>query len=144
MKYKHVLFLYPYPAKAVTDTMMLFPPTGLEYVATSAKKYVGKVTLLDLRYEKDLSNIKNLLDFIQREKIDIIGVSIGWNRYLKEFLNLVKKIPKNIFGIFGYAIDPETKICYHRCFEPRTTQELLSEYLNEEAWKVTLEDLTQA
>ena len=62
---------------------------------------MGKVTLLDLRYEKDLSNIKNLLDFIQREKIDIIGVSIGWNRYLKEVLNLVKQMPKNIPLVVG-------------------------------------------
>jgi anaerobic magnesium-protoporphyrin IX monomethyl ester cyclase len=100
MKYKHVLFLYPYPEKAVTDTMMLFPPTGLEYVATSAKDLVGKVTLLDLRYEKDLGNIKNLLDFIQRE-IDIIGISIGWNRYLKEVLDLVKQMPQNIPLVVG-------------------------------------------
>jgi len=100
MKYKHALFLYPYPERAVTDTMMLFPPTGLEYVATSAKNHVGKVTLLDLRYEKDLSNIKNLLDFIKRE-IDIIGVSIGWNRYLKEVLDLTKQMPKNIPLVVG-------------------------------------------
>ena len=100
MKYNHALFLYPYPEKAVTDTMMLFPPTGLEYVATSAKDHVGKVTLLDLRYEKDLSNIKNLLDFIQRE-IDIIGISIGWNRYLKEVLDLVKQMPMNIPLVVG-------------------------------------------
>lgn len=100
MKYNHALFLYPYPERAVTDTMMLFPPTGLEYVATSAKNHVGKVTLLDLRYEKDLSNIKNLLDFIQRE-IDIIGISIGWNRYLKEVLDLVKQMPMNIPLVVG-------------------------------------------
>ena len=100
MKYNHALFLYPYPERAVTDTMMLFPPTGLEYVATSAKNYVGKVTLLDLRYEKDLSDIKNLLDFIQRE-IDIIGISIGWNRYLKEVLDLVKQMPMNIPLVVG-------------------------------------------
>ena len=34
--------------------MMLFPPIGLEYVATSAKGLVDKITLLDLRQEKEL------------------------------------------------------------------------------------------
>lgn len=48
------------------------------------------------------------------------------------------------FGIFGYAIDPETKLLYHRCFEPKTSQTLLKEYLDAQCWKVTLDDLAQA
>ena len=33
--------------------MGIFPPTGLEYIATNIKSHVGKLTLLDLRYENN-------------------------------------------------------------------------------------------
>jgi len=57
--------------------MMLFPPTGLEYVATNALGLVNKITLLDLRQEKDLSDTDKLISFISSQ-IDIVCVSIGW------------------------------------------------------------------
>ena len=63
LKYKHVLALYPY-FRDSTATMGLFPPTGLEYIATNAKDLVGKVTLLDLRYEKEYRDVKILSDFM--------------------------------------------------------------------------------
>ncbi len=50
---------------------------------------------------------------------------------------------QQIFGIFGYIFDPEEKILYHRCFEPKTAQQLLKEYLDEQQWKVTLEELVE-
>ena len=48
------------------------------------------------------------------------------------------------FGIFGYAINPIEKLCYHRCFEERTSEQLLNEYLNAQEWKVTLDQIAQA
>jgi hypothetical protein len=36
MQYNHALFLNPYIERNASNNMMLFPPTGLEYVATSA------------------------------------------------------------------------------------------------------------
>lgn len=48
------------------------------------------------------------------------------------------------FGIFGFAIDPITKLCYHRCFEERTNKQLLNEYLNAQEWKVTLDQIAQS
>ena len=72
MKYNHALFLNPYTSSDSSRDMVrgLFPPTGLEYVATSAKDFVDKLTLVDLTYEKDLSNSDKLLDFISKEKSD--------------------------------------------------------------------------
>ncbi|MDD4955693.1 MAG: hypothetical protein PHP17_06625, partial [Candidatus Omnitrophica bacterium] len=67
IKYKHALFLNPYIENHATSVMKLFPPTGLEYVASSAKDYVGRITLLDLRYEKELTNPANLFAFIKKE-----------------------------------------------------------------------------
>ncbi len=48
------------------------------------------------------------------------------------------------FGFFGYAIDPVHKICYHRCFEERTSQQLLNEYLDTQEWKVKLDQFAHA
>jgi radical SAM superfamily enzyme YgiQ (UPF0313 family) len=80
--------------------MMLFPPTGLEYVATSAKGIVNKITLLDLRYEKDLCDTDKLLTFIS-SSTDIICVGIGWNRQFEEICQLLNRMPKNIPLVVG-------------------------------------------
>ena len=48
MKYKHVLALNPY-CEETSATMGIFPPTGLEYIASNIKDLVGKVTLLEIR-----------------------------------------------------------------------------------------------
>ncbi len=100
MKYRHSLFLNPYIERSATSAMKLFPPTGLEYVATSAKDAVDKVTLLDLRYEVELSKTDKLLDFIAKE-IDIVCVGIGWDRQIKEIYQLLNDIPKDIPLIVG-------------------------------------------
>lgn len=80
--------------------MRLFPPTGLEYVATSAKDLVEKLTILDLRNEEDLSSPAKLVDFIQKE-IDIICVGITWDYQFKEVCDLLNQMPDNIPLIVG-------------------------------------------
>lgn len=115
MKYKHALFLNPYIESTTTSMMGLFPPTGLEYVATSAKDLVGKITLLDLRYEKELSNTDKLLDFISKE-IDIICVGIAWNRQFKEICDLLNLMPDNIpLVVGGYKATEESKELFQIC-----------------------------
>jgi len=99
-RYKHALFLNPYIENHATSVMKLFPPTGLEYVATSAKEYVEKITLLDLRYEKELTNPVNLFELIRRE-IDIVCVSIGWDRQFKEICGLLSCMPDDIPLVVG-------------------------------------------
>ena len=115
MKYKHALFLNPYIESTATSIMGLFPPTGLEYVATSAKDVVGKLTLLDLRYEKELTNSDKLLDFISKE-IDIICVSIAWNRQFEEICSLLNLMPDNIpLVVGGYKATEEAKELFGIC-----------------------------
>lgn len=115
MKYKHALFLNPYIEKNNTSTMKLFPPIGLEYVATSAKGLSGKVSLLDLRYEKDLSDTDRLLDFIRRE-IDIICVTIGWDRQFKEICNLLNLMPDDIpLVVGGYKATEKVQELFEAC-----------------------------
>jgi len=115
MKYKHALFLNPYIESTATSIMRLFPPTGLEYVATSAQGLAEKVTLLDLRYEKDLCDTTKLLDFIKKE-IDIVCVGIGWDRQFKEILNLLNQMPDNIpLVVGGFKATMEVEEIFKAC-----------------------------
>ncbi len=101
MKFKHALFLNPYVENTATSIMGLFPSTGLEYVATSVKGLVDKLTLLDLRYEKDLADPAKLIQFIKSEAIDVVCVNIGWDRQFKEICELLNKLPEDLTIIAG-------------------------------------------
>ena len=115
MRYKHALFLNPYIESTATSIMGLFPPTGLEYVATGAKGLVDKITLLDLRYGKELCDPDKLLDFIRRE-IDIICVSIGWDRQFKEICDLLNQMPDNIsLVVGGYKATEQVEELFQAC-----------------------------
>jgi radical SAM superfamily enzyme YgiQ (UPF0313 family) len=99
--YKHALFLNPYIESSDTSVMKLFPPVGLEYVATSAKGLVEKLTLLDLRHEKELCDPDKLLDFIKSQGVDIICVSMIWDRQYEEICRLISRFPEGIPLIVG-------------------------------------------
>ena len=114
MKYKHVLALYPY-FKDSTATMGVFPPTGLEYIATNIQDHVGNVTLLDLRYEKDYQDIKLLSEFIKNE-IDLVCISITWNSQFNLICDLINQLPDDItIVIGGYKATEEVEFLFERC-----------------------------
>ena len=95
--------------------MMLFPPVGLEYVATSAKGLVDKVTLLDLRFEKDFSDTDKLLGFISGA-VDIICVSIGWDRQFEEICALLNRMPAHIpLIVGGYTATEKVEDFFKAC-----------------------------
>jgi len=113
MKYKHALFLYPYIENSVG--MCLFPPTGLEYVATSAKDHVGKITVVDLRYDKILCDTGKLVDFIRKD-IDLICVSVSWNRQVEEVYGLLNSMPDEIpLVVGGYKATEDVEEIFKRC-----------------------------
>jgi len=116
MKYKHALFLNPYIESGATTAMSLFPPTGLEYVATSAKDHVGKLTLLDLRCEKELCDIGKLKEFISREGVDIMCASISWNRDFPKIIELLKALPGGMpLVIGGYKATEDAEEIFKIC-----------------------------
>lgn len=115
MNYRHALFLNPYIEKNVNGTMMLFPPTGLEYVATSAKGLVDKITLLDLRLGGELADPEKLLAFISAE-IDIICVGIGWDQQFEEICSLLNRMPKRIpLVVGGYKATEKVEELFRLC-----------------------------
>jgi anaerobic magnesium-protoporphyrin IX monomethyl ester cyclase len=112
--YKHVLALNPYFGDAAA-IMGVFPPTGLEYIAASMKDLVGKVTLVDLRFEKAYQDPKQLSLFI-RNNVDLVCVSIRWNTQFKEICDFVAQLPPEIDTVVGgYKATEEVETLFSRC-----------------------------
>lgn len=96
--------------------MSLFPPTGLEYVATSAMGLVGKITLLDLRCERELCETGKLKEFICREGVDIICASISWNRDFPKIIDLMNAMPGGMpLVIGGYKATESVEEIFKLC-----------------------------
>jgi len=114
MKYKHVLALNPYFGDS-TALIGVFPPTGLEYIAASMKNLVGKVTLLDLRYEKAYQDPEVLGDFI-RSEIDLLCVSIRWESRFEEICDFISRLPLEVCTVVGgYKATEEVDYLFDRC-----------------------------
>lgn len=114
MKYKHALALNPYPRDS-TATMGAFPPTGLEYIATNMKGLVGKITLLDLRYEPEYQDLEALSGFIRKE-IDLLCISITWLSQFKEICAFIAALPDEVITVVGgNRATMEVEAIFERC-----------------------------
>jgi anaerobic magnesium-protoporphyrin IX monomethyl ester cyclase len=114
IQYNHVLALNPYFGDS-TPAMGLFPPTGLEYIAASMQDLVGKVTLLDLRYEKALQDPKALSAFI-RSGVDLLCVSIRWASQFDAICDFVAQLPPEVCTVVGgYKATEEVDYLFDRC-----------------------------
>jgi len=113
-KYNHVLALNPYFGHS-TPIMGMFPPTGLEYIAASMKDLVGKVTLLDLRYEKAYQDAETLNKFITSE-IDLLCISVRWGAQFKRICEHISQLPPDICTVVGgYKATLEVEEMFERC-----------------------------
>jgi len=114
IKYRHALALNPYFGDS-TALIGVFPPTGLEYIAASMKDLVGKLTLLDLRYETAYQDPKVLSEFIRNE-IDLLCVSIRWESRFQEVCDFVSQLPPEICTVVGgYKATEEVEYLFDRC-----------------------------
>jgi anaerobic magnesium-protoporphyrin IX monomethyl ester cyclase len=100
VKYKHALALNPYASDIVRSVKGLFPPTGLEYIAASMKDRVGKLTFLDLRYEKAYQDPRVLSELIQKE-IDLLCISIQWNSGFNDICEFISRLPPEVCTVVG-------------------------------------------
>jgi len=80
--------------------MQVFPATGLEYVAASMKELVGKVTLLDLRYERDYQDPEVLSKFIRGE-IDLLCITISWQSGFENICDFISQLPREVTTVVG-------------------------------------------
>jgi magnesium-protoporphyrin IX monomethyl ester (oxidative) cyclase len=95
--------------------MGVFPPTGLEYIATSMKDLVGKVTLLDLRYERAYQDSKVLSKFIRNE-IDLLCIGIQWDGRFKNVCDFISQLPDEVCTVVGgYKATQEVEYLFGRC-----------------------------
>ena len=114
IKYKRALALNPYFGDS-TAAMGVFPPTGLEYIIASMKDLVGKVTLLDLRYEKAYQDPKALSKFIRNE-IDLLCISIRWRSGFEDICDYVSQLPPEVCTVVGgYKATEEVEYLFDRC-----------------------------
>ena len=99
VKYQHVLALNPYFGDSAA-ARGIFPPTGLEYIVASMKDLVGKVTLLDLRYEPKYQDPEVLGAFI-RSEIDLLCITLGWQSGFRTARDFVAQLPPEITTVVG-------------------------------------------
>jgi len=100
MKYRHAMCLYPYKTDQ-NPGIGIFPPTGLEYVATALKGHVERISLVDLRHERDLQHIENIRRFIEDEGVDLIGVSFCWQGRYKKIIDYINQLPADRTIVVG-------------------------------------------
>jgi magnesium-protoporphyrin IX monomethyl ester (oxidative) cyclase len=114
VNYKHVLALHPSLGHS-NNIRGVFPPTGIEYIAASMKGLVGKVTVLDLRYEKAYQNPKRLGKFI-RKKIDLLCISVVWQSRFERICDFISQLPSEVTTIVGgYQAALEVEYLFDRC-----------------------------
>jgi radical SAM superfamily enzyme YgiQ (UPF0313 family) len=100
--FKHALCLHPYYRDSHSGSLGLaiFPPTGLEYVASALEPYVERVTLVDLRLPGPMRDLEYLRRFIA-DNIDLLCISINWEYHYAEVCNLVNSLPRGVFTVVG-------------------------------------------
>jgi len=112
--YKHALALHPYFGH-FTAVMGIFPPTGLEYIVASMKDLVGKVTLIDLRYEKNYQDLAMLSKFIS-DWIDFLCISIQWHSRFKQVCDFISQLPHQVCTVVGgYKATQEVEYLFEHC-----------------------------
>ncbi|HSW44113.1 MAG TPA: radical SAM protein [Phycisphaerae bacterium] len=91
--------LYPYP-KDQDPGIGIFPPTGLEYVATALKGHVGRISLIDLRHEQRFQSPARMSDFI-RADVDLVCVSVYWKARFRQVCEYIRQLPSDRTIIVG-------------------------------------------
>jgi anaerobic magnesium-protoporphyrin IX monomethyl ester cyclase len=113
-RYKRVLALNPYFGSS-TAAVGVFPPTGLEYIAANMKDLVGKVTLLDLRYERAYQDPRALSRFI-RDQIDLLCISIQWDARFESICEFISQLPDEVPTVVGgYKATLDVEEVFKRC-----------------------------
>jgi len=93
MHYRHALCLYPY-LRDQEPGINLWPPTGLEYIATSLQGHVEKISLVDLRHERNFHSPARMADFI-RSSVDLVCISVYWKARYNKVCDYIRQLPSD-------------------------------------------------
>ena len=93
-RWNNALFIYPYKTPKKFNYYNLFPPLGLEYIATAVMDLVDKITIIDMRYETE--PISKFL-----HSADVIGINMNWPHQRDITLSLLDQIPEETTVILG-------------------------------------------
>lgn len=91
--YRHALCLYPYPTDQEPG-INLWPPTGLEYIAAALKEHVQRISLVDLRHERDFHAPARMAAFI-RAGVDLVCISVYWKARYERVCEYIRQLPAN-------------------------------------------------
>ncbi|UCH64064.1 MAG: B12-binding domain-containing radical SAM protein [Fidelibacterota bacterium] len=92
MKYHNVLCIYPYQTKV--RELRFSPPLGLEYIVAAIDDLVDKITVIDMRFEDDITK------FIQNDT-DLVCISVNWGFEKSYVHEIINQIPQQIFTVVG-------------------------------------------
>lgn len=98
--FSHALCINPYYEES-SAAMGFFPPTGLECIASALATCIPRVTIADLRHDRDFHTETKLHEFIHRENVDLLAVSVNWEFRFDEALGLVSRLPTGIYTVVG-------------------------------------------
>ncbi len=114
MKYRHALALNPY-YKDSTGTNGVLPPTGLEYIASALSDHVERVTLIDLRFEKEYATPEALNELISKD-VDLLAISINWYSQFNEVCQMVSQLHPGVLTVVGgHTATNEVETIFQRC-----------------------------
>jgi radical SAM superfamily enzyme YgiQ (UPF0313 family) len=99
-RFEHALCINPYYSESAA-AMGFFPPTGLEYIASALATKVQRVTIADLRFDPEFATEAKVHEFIRREGVDLLAVSLNWAFKAEESIGLVSRLPSDVFTIVG-------------------------------------------
>lgn len=98
--YRHAMCLYPYPSDQ-RPGIGIFPPTGLEYVATALKDHVDRISLIDLRHEPTFQSVERLGRFVRNEGVDLVCVSLTWKARYRRICQTIAALPPQLTTVVG-------------------------------------------
>ncbi|HRZ86223.1 MAG TPA: radical SAM protein [bacterium] len=106
MNYKKIVCIYPYTK--VLPYFGFFPPIGIEYIAAALRELVDDVTVVDMRFEKDLRSAV--------AGADMFCVSVGWFYDIDEVAETIRSLPRGATVVVGgkYATE-NVKEMFERC-----------------------------
>ena len=106
--------LYPY-TKDQNPGIGIFPPTGLEYVATALKSHVGRISLIDLRHERRFQSPRRMSEFI-RADVDLICVSVYWMARYRQVCEYIRQLPSDrTLVVGGREASENVEDIFERC-----------------------------